>query len=77
MSFFKLFMTVLLKIHAAGKIFGKICLKAIRATFFSNIWSVIRGEKGDWGDIQQIGKVQTFSLAGGPPLLTPSLSVTS
>ena len=49
MSFFKLVMTVLLKIYAEGKIFGKICLKAIRATFFSNIWSVIRGEKGDWG----------------------------
>ena len=29
MSFFKLVMTVLLKIYIAGKLFGKICLKAI------------------------------------------------
>ena len=29
MSFFKLVMIVLLKIYIAGKLFGKICLKAI------------------------------------------------
>ena len=39
--------------------------------------SVIRGGKEDWGDIQQIEKVQTFSLAGGSPPPIPSLSVTS
>ena len=48
MTFFKLVMIVLLKIYAAGKIFGKIYLKAIRNTFFSNMWCVISGGKGDW-----------------------------
>ena len=48
MSFFKLVKIVLLKIEAAGKIFGKICLKAIRNTFFSNMWSVISRGKGGW-----------------------------
>ena len=47
MSFFKLIMIVLLKTYTASKTFGKICLKAIRDTFFSNMWSVIRGGKGD------------------------------
>ena len=49
MSFFQLVMILLLKIYAPVKIFGKICLKAIRDTFFSNILPVIRGEKEDWG----------------------------
>ena len=64
---------MLLKIYTADKIFGKICLKAIRATFFFNIymWSVIRERKGNWGHIQQKGKVQTFSISGAPPLQYP------
>ena len=66
MSFFKLVMIVLLKKYATDKIFGKICLKTIRDTFFSNMRSVIMGGKGNWGDIQQKGKVQTFSPVGGP-----------
>ena len=49
MSFFKLVMIVLLKIYAAGKTFGKICLNAITDTFLSDMWCVIRGAKGDWG----------------------------
>ena len=49
MSFFKLVMIVLLKIYAAGKIFRKICLNAIRDIFLSDMWCVIRGGKGDWG----------------------------
>ena len=48
-SFFKLVMMVLLKIYVAVKIFSKICLKAIRDIFFSNMLSVIRGGKEDWG----------------------------
>ena len=36
-------MIELLKIYHAGKIFGKICLKAIRDTFLSNMWSKIKG----------------------------------
>ena len=39
MRFFKLVMTGLLKIYATDKIFGKTCLKTIRDTFFSNMWS--------------------------------------
>ena len=77
MNFFILAMIVLLKIYARSKIFGKICLKAIRDTFFSNMWSVIRGGKGTGGDIQQTEKVQAFSLTEGPPPLILSLSVTS
>ena len=34
MSLFKLAMILLLKIYTAGKIFGKICLKAFRDNFF-------------------------------------------
>ena len=49
MSFFKLVIIALLKIYTASKIFGKICLKAIRDAFFSNTWSVIREGKGDCG----------------------------
>ena len=56
--------------QVAGKIFGNICLKAIRDAFFSNMWSVISEEQGDlifwWGDIQQKGKAQTFGLAERP-----------
>ena len=77
MSFFKLFMIVLLKIYTTGRIFVKICLKAIRDTFFSNMWSVIKGGRGTEVDIQQKGKVQIFSLAGGRPPPISSLSVTS
>ena len=36
-------MMVLLKMGAIGKVFGKICPKAIRDTFFSNILSLIIG----------------------------------
>ena len=67
MSFFKLVMMVLLKIYAAGKIFGKIYLKAIRNTFFliCGVWSA--EGRGTGSDIQQAGRIQTFSLAAGPP----------
>ena len=67
-------MILLLKMHASGKIFDKVCLKAIRDTIFSKMWSVIRGQ-GDsvfcWGDIQQMGKVKTFCFAGRPPKFPP------
>ena len=49
LSFSKLVMIVLLKIYAARKFFCKICLKAIRDTFFPYMWSVIRGGKGNRG----------------------------
>ena len=45
MSFFKLVIIALLKIYNASKIFGKICPKAIRDTFFSDMRSVIIGGK--------------------------------
>ena len=72
MRFFKLAVIVLLKICATEKIFGKICLKVIRDTFFSNMWSAISGVTGRLkvlveGDIQQKGKLQTYGLAGRPP----------
>ena len=68
---------MLLKIYAADEIFGKICLRAIRATFFSNMRSLIRGGKGDWGWYPTEGKVQTFSLSGGFPPTVPFLIVIS
>ena len=76
-SFFKLVFIMLLKVFAADKIFSKICLKAIRATFFSNMWSVIGAGKGVWGWFPTEGKVQTFSLSGEPPPPISSLSVTT
>ena len=77
MSFFKLVMIVLLKIYAAGKNPGKICLKNIGDTIFSDMWSMIREGSGTEGNIQQKGKVQTFSLAGGPSFPIPSIRMTS
>ena len=66
MNFFKLVMILLLKIYTAGKMFGKICLKAIGDTFFSNICSVIRGGKADWGwHATQGGKFKLFVLQEG------------
>ena len=49
-------MIVSLKMNASGKKFDKISLKAIRDTFSSNMWSVIKK-----------GKVHTIWLAGRPP----------
>ena len=70
MRFFKLVMIVLLKICATDKIIGKICLKIIRDTFFSSMWSAISEDGGEgwevvggwggWSDIQQKGKLQTY-----------------
>ena len=37
-SFFKKVM-----VPSAGRSFGRICLKAIRETLFSSLWSVFRG----------------------------------
>ena len=67
MSFFKLVMIVLLKIYAAGKIFGKLCLKAIRNTFFSNMWSVISRGKGDWEWYPTDGESSNFYSCRGTP----------
>ena len=49
--------------HAAGKIFVKTYLKAIRDTFFPNMWNFPICDIF----IQQKGKVETFRLAGRPP----------
>ena len=59
--------------HAAGKIFVKTYLKAIRDTFFPNMWNFPICDIF----IQQKGKVETFRLAGRPPSPFPSLSGTS
>ena len=55
-------MIVSLKMNASGKNFDKISLKAIRDTFSSNMWSVIKKVK-----------VQTFWLAGRPSTQFPPL----
>ena len=54
--------------HAAGKMFFKTYLKAIRDTFFFPICYIF---------IEQQGKVETFKLTGRPPIPFPSLSGTS
>ena len=41
--------------HATDKIFGKICLKAIRDTFFPNMWPEITGGTGV--DMKQRGSL--------------------
>ena len=71
-------MIVLLKICATDKIFGKICLKIIRNTFFSNMWSAISGGTRGLkvlvrGDIQQKEKLQTYRFVGRHPTQFPSL----
>ena len=75
MSFFKLAMTVLLKIHTANKIFSKICLKAIRYIFFQYV-VCDQGRQGRQGVIsKKRGKFKLLTLQRYPPI--PSLSVTS
>ena len=51
-------MIVQLKMRTTGKIFDKVCLKAIhnKKSPFYNMWSVIK----DGTDIQQIGEMQNF-----------------
>ena len=78
MRFFKLVMIMLLKICATDKMFGKICLKIIRNTFFSNMWSAISGGTRGLkvlvrGDIQQKEKLQTYGFSGRHPNQFPSL----
>ena len=68
-------MILLLKIHASCKIFDKIMINRYIDTFFSNMWSVIKGQGTQFFsgcDIQQKGKVQTFWLGRRPPRF-PSL----
>ena len=38
-------MIVLLKMHASDKTFDEFCLKTIKQIFFSNMLSVIRGQR--------------------------------
>ena len=60
-------MILLLKIHASCKIFDKICLKAIRDTFFPNMWFVIKGQGTQFFcgcDIQQKDTPQIPFLKG-------------
>ena len=59
--------------HAAGKIFVKTYLKAIRDTFFPNIWNFAICDIF----IQQKGKVETFRYVGRLPSPVPLLSGTS
>ena len=71
MSFLKLVMIVLLKIYAAGKVFGKICLKTVIDIIFFQYVVCDQGKDRETkffgvGDIQQKGKFQVFVLAGRP-----------
>ena len=70
--------------HPTDKIFGNICLRFVRDTFLSNMWSVIRKRTG-WLDyfwvkmiFKRRGKFKIFGLAGRllsptPPLFPPLL----
>ena len=73
-------MIVQLKMHTTGKSVSKICLRAIRDTYFF-LQHVVCDQGRDRGtqifgegNIQQKGKVQIFGLAGRPPLSPDSLS---
>ena len=58
--------------HAASKVFAKVCLQVMRDTFFANMWSVIRrGVSGISFLVQQNGKVPSFGLEWRPPKCTP------
>ena len=78
MNFFRYVKIVLLKMHASGKIFDRICLKADGDSFFFQYRYGVRSEdRGTQffgaGNIQQKGKVQNFWLAGRPPKFPPLL----
>ena len=73
-------MIVLLKIYAIGKSFGKICLKAIRDTFLSNMWSAIRGGTRGFSFLMGVisnrrVKFKILVLKGEPPNFLPSLDI--
>ena len=58
--------------HAARKVFDKVCLQVIRDTFFANRWSVIAGGVSGLSFlVQQNGKVPSFGLEWRPPKCTP------
>ena len=67
-------MILLLKMHASGKTFDRICLKTVTDTFFS-AYGVCSGDRRTQsfgrGDIQQKVKFWTFWLAGRPTKLYP------
>ena len=68
--------------RTGSKILGKVCLKAIRVTFLSNIWSIISGRAGSMservgdnflvGDINRWGDFGNFGHKEGA-LPYPSL----
>ena len=66
-------MIVKLVMYAAGKIFVKICLRAIGDTFFCNMWSVIRGRIGEINLLMGVmsnrkgAKFGLLGLQGDPP----------
>ena len=71
MNLSKLVMIVLLKIYAAGKFFGKICLKAIRDTFFQYV--VCDQEREERLGVISIrrGKFKLLVLHGDPHNFLP------
>ena len=77
MSFFKLVMIVLLKIYAAGKMFGKMYLKAIRNTIFSNMWRDQQREGGLGVIFNRQVEFKLLVFLGDPLPLFLSLSVIS
>ena len=64
-------MIMLLKMQASGRIFDKICLKAIKTFFPIYLWSGDRWSQFfAGGDFQRKGKLQTFWLTGRLPHLS-------
>ena len=72
---------MIVKLIMYAKIFVKICLRAVRDTFFYNIWSAIRGGIGEINLLMGVmsnrkgAKFGLLGLQGDPPI--PSLSGTS
>ena len=59
--------------RAAVKCFGKICLKSIRDTIFSNMWSVIMEGKRRlnvlvWGVCKTMGEIKEEAPTQNPSL---------
>ena len=65
--------------RTSGKIWSKICLKAIRDTLFPNIWSVIKGLTGELNFLLDVtsNRRRKFKILGlkTNPLLKFSLLV--
>ena len=70
MKFFKKVMIMKVKMCTTGKIFGKLCLKAIRHTFFQHL---VFNQGRDWVRHEGKGEDSIFWWVGSEPSPLPPL----